>query len=46
MKYKINNIKEENIDEKNELSIFKNLTLYTDRVIELIYKNIIDYSSK
>ena len=46
MKNTVTNIKEEKIDEENELSIFNNLTLYTDRVVELINKNIIDYSSK
>ena len=46
MKNTVTNLKEEKIDEENELSIFNNLTLYTDRVVELINKNIIDYSSK
>ena len=37
--------KEQSKDE-NELSDFYNLTLYTDRIVELINNNIIDYSSK
>ena len=40
------NINEKNNEEKNEFCQFGNLTLYTDRVIELINKNIIDYSCK
>ena len=39
-----NNEKTEN--NENELNEFSNLTLYTDRIVELINKNIIDYSSK
>ena len=37
--------KDQNKDE-NELSDFYNLALYTDRIVELINNNIIDYSSK
>ena len=37
--------KEQNKDE-NEWSDFYNLALYTDRIVELINNNIIDYSSK
>ena len=40
------NIKKENNEKENELSEFSNLALYTDRIVELINKNIIDYSSK
>lgn len=38
--------KTENNENENELNEFSNLTLYTDRIVELINKNIIDYSSK
>ena len=40
------NIKTENNGNENELNQFSNLTLYTDRIVELINKNIIDYTSK
>ena len=40
------NKKTENYENENELNEFSNLTLYTDRIVELINKNIIDYSSK
>ena len=40
------NKKTENNENENELNEFSNLTLYTDRIVELINKNIIDYSSK
>ena len=40
------NKKAENYENENELNEFSNLTLYTDRIVELINKNIIDYSSK
>ena len=40
------NIKMENNGNENELNQFSNLTLYTDRIVELINKNIIDYTSK
>ena len=46
MDNKESNINEKNNEEKNEFLQFGNLTLYTDRVIELINKNIIDYSCK
>ena len=40
------NLNEKNNEEENESSQVENLTLYTDRVIELINKSIIDYSCK
>lgn len=40
------NINEKNNEEENDYCQFENLILYTDRVIELINKNIIDYSCK
>ena len=36
----------ENEKEENELNDFYNLTLYTDRIVELINNNIIDYTCK
>ncbi len=33
-------------NDNNDDDIFTDLSLYTDRVVELINKNIIDYSSK
>lgn len=43
MEYKKSYKKEEINEEENELYV--NLTLYTDRVVELLNKDIIDYSS-
>ena len=43
MEYKKSYKKEEINEEENEL--YANLTLYTDRVVELLNKDIIDYSS-
>ena len=43
MEYKKPYKKEEINEEENELYV--NLTLYTDRVVELLNKDIIDYSS-
>jgi hypothetical protein len=37
---------QENNEEENDLYKFENFTLYTDRIVELLNKNIIDYSSK
>ena len=34
------------VEDENELSKFSNLTIYLDRIFELINNNIIDYSSK
>ena len=45
MKKNIPKIKEFEEDD-NELSKFSNLTIYLDRIFELINNNIIDYSSK
>lgn len=40
-----NKIKEEINEDEDEIYKFENLTLYTDRIIELLNKSIIDYSS-
>ena len=40
-----NSIDEKNT-ELNDYVNFGNLTLYTDRIVELLKKDIIDYSSK
>ena len=40
-----NKLKEQINDDEDELYKFGRLTLYTDRIIELLNKSIIDYSS-
>jgi hypothetical protein len=40
-----NKLKEQINDDEDELYKFGSLTLYTDRIIELLNKSIIDYSS-
>jgi hypothetical protein len=40
-----NKLKEQINEDEDEIYKFENLTLYTDRIIELLNKSIIDYSS-
>lgn len=40
-----NKLKEEINEDEDEIYKFDKLTLYTDRIIELLNKSIIDYSS-
>ena len=40
-----NKLNEQINDDEDELYKFGSLTLYTDRIIELLNKSIIDYSS-
>ncbi len=40
-----NKLKEQINEDEDEIYKFESLTLYTDRIIELLNKSIIDYSS-
>ena len=46
MEIKKTNTFEENAEYEHKMAQFGYLTLYTDRIVELINRNIIDYSSK